>query len=264
MAKCSKCGADIPQESTFCPNCGAAVEGKMSDEEISKLIFPMFGKKYDEAMGAAYTACLRDLENGALHKNLFLRFPAPDLMPKESRYQDEAVRRFIEENEGDPRLKEALSNYKLGLIYENGKRFKEAAKEYEKATSLFPGFASAHLRRGMLHEISSDRKNALKCYLKAGEVNPQFTLAFFDQGLMYKHLKKQDEALNSYRRCVALDPDNAAAHNNMGLIYIDKSDYENAEREFSEILRIFPNHPTGVKNLEIAKKRVGRGGWKLF
>jgi tetratricopeptide (TPR) repeat protein len=240
------------------------VEGKMSDEEISKLIFPMFGKKYDEAVGAAYPACLRDLENGALHKNLLLKFPVPDLMPKESNYHDEAVRRFNEKNKGDPRLKEALSNYKLGLIYENGKRFKEASKEYEKATSLFPGFASAHLRRGMLHEGFGDRKNALKCYLTAGEVDPQFTLAFFDQGLMFKQLGKRDEALESYRRCVALDPDNAAAHNNMGLIYIDKSDYENAEREFSEILRIFPNHPTGVKNLEIAKKRVGRGGWKLF
>jgi len=264
LAKCSKCGAEIPSESAFCPNCGVVVEGKMSDEEISKLIFPMFGKKYDEAMGAAYTACLRDLENGALHKNLLLRFPVPDLMPKESQYQDEAMRRFIEENKNDPRLKEALSNYKLGLIYENGKRFKEAAKEYEKATSLFPSFASAHLRRGMLHEISNDRKNALKCYLKAGEVNPQFTMAFFEQGIMYKHLNKRDEALESYRRCVTLDPDNAAAYNNMGLIYIDKRDFDNAEREFNEVLRIFPNHPTGLRNLEFANKKMGRGIRKFF
>ena len=258
MVKCLKCGNEIPSESAFCPNCGAAVQAKKSDDEISKLIFPMFGKKYDEAMAAAHTACLSDLENCVLHKNLLIKFPVPDLMPKESQYHDEAVRRFIENNKDAPRIGEALSNYKLGLIYENGKRFKEAAKEYEKATSLFPGFASAHLRRGMMHEGFGDRKSALKCYLKAGEVDPQFPLAFFDQGLMYKHLNKRDEALESYRKCAMLDPDHAAAHNNMGLIYSDKKDWGNAEREFTEILRIFPNHPTGLRNLEAAKKKVGR------
>ena len=264
MVKCSKCGVDIPPESAFCPNCGATLERKVSDEEISRLIFPMFGKKYDEALSAASAACLQDLENGTLHRNLLLKFPVPDLMPRESQYHDEAVRRFIGRYGSDARLREALGYYKLGLIYENGKRFKEAPKEYDKAISLFPGFASAHLRRGMLHEGFGDKKSALRCYLTAGEADPQFPLAFFDQGLMYKHLGKREESLESYRRSVTLDPDNAAAHNNLGLIYIDKGDYENAEREFSEILRIFPNHPTGVKNLEIAKKRVGRGGFKLF
>ena len=81
---------------------------------------------------------------------------------------------------------------------------------------------------------------------------------------MYKHLKKRDEALESYRRCVALDPDNAAAHNNMGLIYSDKRDFENAIREFEEILKIFPDHPTGLKNLELAKRNIGRGLRKFF
>jgi len=263
LVRCSKCGADVPSGSAFCPNCGATLERKMSDEEISRLIFPMFGKKYDEALSAASTACLQDLENGVLHRNLLLKFPVPDLMPRESQYHDEAVRRFIEGSGSNPRLSEALGYYKLGLIYENGKRVKEAPREYEKAASLFPGFASAHLRKGMLHEALGDKKNALRCYLAAAEADPKFPLAFFDQGLMYKHLGKKDEALESYRRCVALDPDLAAAHNNMGLIYIDKNDYENAEREFGEILRIFPNHPTGVRNLEMAKKKMGRG-WKLF
>ena len=69
--------------------------------------------------------------------------------------------------------------------------------------------------------------------------------------------------MESYKKSVALDPDNAIAHNNMGLIYIDKRDFESAEREFSEILRIFPNHPTGLKNLEFAKRRIGRR-WRRF
>lgn len=262
--KCEKCGFDASEGATFCPDCGAPLARKMSDEEISELIFRRFGKREDEALEAAHTACVSDLGAGALHSDLLLRYLVPDLMPRESEYHDEAVRRFAEENIGDPRLGEALGHYKLGLIYENGMKFKDAAKQYERAISLFPGFASAHLRRGMVHEISKKRKNALKCYLKAGEVDPKLTLAFFDQGIIYKQLKKRDEALESYMKCVALDPDNAAAHNNMGLIYTDKRDFESAAREFEEILRIFPNHPTGLKNLERARSKIGRGIRKFF
>ena len=264
MVKCLKCGFDVPVGSAFCPNCGAPVARKMSDEEISKLIFRRFGKRYDEALEAAYTACVYDVEAGILHQNLAVKFPVPDLMPQESEYLDEALGRFIEKHEDDPRLKEALSHYKLGLIYERGVKVKDAKKEYDRALAIFPDFASALLRRGMMYDFSKKIKRALKDDLKAGEADPQFPLAFFDQGLCYKRLKKRDEALKSYERCVALDPDNAAAHNNMGLIYIDKRDFTSAKREFSELLRILPNHPTGLKNLEFAKRRIGRGLRKFF
>jgi tetratricopeptide (TPR) repeat protein len=263
MVNCTKCGFDASEGATFCPDCGAPLARKMSDEEISELIFRRFGKKC-EALEAAATACLYDIETGGLHEDLVLIFPVPDLMPQERKYLDEAIKRFVERHEGDARLKETLAHYKLGLIYERGQKFKDAAKEYERATSLFPGFASAHLRRGMVHEVSKKRKNALKCYLKAGEVDPRFTLAFFDQGIIYKQFKKRDEALESYMKCVALDPDNAAAHNNMGLIYTDRRDFESAAREFEEVLRIFPNHPTGLKNLEHVRRGIGRGMRRFF
>ena len=149
--KCDKCGFEAPEGATFCPGCGAPLAAKMSDEEISRLVFRRFGKKEEEALEAARAACLSDLGSGALHRDLLLRFPVPDLMPREREYHDEAIRRFVEANGDDPRLGEALGRYKLGLICENGKKFKEAAKEYEKATSIFPGFASARLRRGMLY-----------------------------------------------------------------------------------------------------------------
>jgi len=264
MVKCVKCGFDVSGEAAFCPNCGTPMARKMSDGEISKLIFRRFGKRYDEALEGTYTACVYDLADGSLHKNLILRFLVPDLMPKESEYQDEAMKRFIEKHKDDPRLKVALSHYKLGLIYENGKKFKDAIEEYDKALSTLPDFASALLRRGMIYDFSKKIKQALRDFLKAVEVDPQFSLAFFDQGLCYKRLNKRDEALESYKRCVALDPDNAAAHNNMGLIYIDKRDFESAEREFNEILKIFPNHPTGLRNLELARRKIGRGLRKFF
>ena len=264
MVKCSKCGFDAPVGSTFCPNCGAPMARKMSDEEISELIFRRFGKKYDEALEAAATACLYDIETGGLHEDLVLRFPVPDLMPQEKKHLDEAIKRFVERHEGDARLKEALTHYKLGLIYERGQKFKDATKEYDTTTSLLPDFASALLRRGMIYDFSKKIKRALRDFEAAGEADPQFPLAFFDQGICYKRLKKQDEALESYKKCIALDPDNAAAHNNMGLIYIDKRDFESAEKAFSELLRIFPNHPTGLRNLELAKSMRGRGLRRFF
>jgi tetratricopeptide (TPR) repeat protein len=271
MVRCLKCGFDVSGAPAFCPSCGAPMARKMTDAEISKLIF---GKKYDEALEEAYTACISSLEDRSLHKNLFLTRKF-DLLPKESDYQDEALKRFIENNKTDPRLKEALSHYKLGLICENEQKFKDATKEYDKALSALPNFASALLRRGMLYEALQPRAGfksglfivkALKDYSQAGEADPQFPLAFFCHGLFRKKIysvgrrsKDLDEALESYKKCVSLDPDCAAAHNNMGLIYVDKKDFEGAEKEFNEVLRIFPGHPTGLKNLELAQGKKGRG-----
>jgi tetratricopeptide (TPR) repeat protein len=264
MVKCTECGFDVPAEAAYCPKCGAAMVTKKSDLEISKLVFRRFGKKYDEALEAAYTACTYDLECGILHQDLVLRFMVPDLMPREAEYQDDAMKRFVQQHEDDARLKEALSHYKLGLIYERGQKFKEAKAEYDKALSVFPDFSCALLRRGYIHDFSKKVKQALADFRMAGEADPQFTLAFFDQGLCYKRLRKPDLALESYQRCAALDADLAAAHNNMGLIYIDRRDFESAEREFSELLRIHPDHPTGVRNLELARKERGRGLRRFF
>ncbi len=264
MKKCQQCGVEIPIESTFCPSCGTPVETKMSDEDISKLIFRRFGKKHDEALKASGKACVYDLENGTLHKDLMLIYPAPDMMPNESIYLDKAIRRFVERHDDDTRLQDTLAHYKLGLICENAGKFKEARKEYDKAISTFPDFASAYLRRYYLHQVSRKWKNALKDVLKAGEVDTQFTMAFFTQGLMYKHLKKRDKALESYKRCLALDPVNAAAHQNMGNIYVDRRDFENAKREYHEVLKILPDHPSALKNLAMAENKIGRGLRKFF
>jgi tetratricopeptide (TPR) repeat protein len=263
LVNCQRCGAEIPTESAFCPSCGAPVE-RISDEDISKLVFRRFGKNYDEALEASYTACIYDLEDGTLHKNLLIYYPSTDMMPNEARYLDEAMRRFIGRHEDDARLKDALAHYKLGLICENGRKFKEAGKEYDRAVSTFPEFAPAYLRRYYLHQISKNWKKALNDLLKAGELDDQFTMAFFGQGLMFKHLKKRDEAFESYKRCLALDPDNAAAHQNMGNIYMDRRDFESAKREYHEVLRLCPDHPSALRNLEMANNKIGRGLRKFF
>jgi tetratricopeptide (TPR) repeat protein len=263
LVDCQRCGAEIPVESAFCPSCGAAV-GRMSDEDISSLVFKRFGKKYDEALEASYVACMYQLEAGTLHKDLLAHYPSTDMMPKESVYLDEAMGRFVGKYEGATKLKDALAHYKLGLICENARKLKEAKKEYDKAISMFPDFAPAYLRRYYMHQVSKKWKDALKDMVKAGEADDQFTMAFFAQGLMYKHLKKRDKALDSYERCLALDPDNAAAHQNIGNIYMDRRDFENAKREYHEVLRLYPDHPSALKNLEMAEMKIGRGLRKFF
>ncbi len=261
MVKCFKCEFEIPKSATFCPKCGTAVASRISDEDISKLIFRRFGKKYDEALEAAHTAILYGLDEGSLHKDLILKFQLTDLWPTEAESQDESLRRIVEKHKGDSRFKDAISHYKLGLIYENGRKFGDAVNEYNKSIEMMPDFAPALYRRGCTqYAVFKKSKQGLNDLRQAGEADPLFSAAFFQKGILLKMLNKRDEALESYKRCVSLDPDNAAAHNNMGLIYTDKRDYENAEREFEEILRIFPDHPTGLKNLEMAKKRIGRGG----
>ena len=131
--KCANCGYKAQIEATFCPSCGAPLTVKMSDEEISKLVLRLFGKKEDEALEAARVACLSDISTGILHRDLLLRSPVPDLLPKEQDYQNCALKRFIDKFRDDSQLGEALGHYKLGLIYEKKRKVKEAAKEYDHA-----------------------------------------------------------------------------------------------------------------------------------
>ena len=151
-SKCSKCGFEASMgKVSFCPNCGEPLPTVKSDAEISKLVFTTFGKKYPQALEEAYAACKVNIANKTLHTKLFLMRRA-DLLSKESQYQDEAVNRFIEKNKNEPKLKDALAHYKLALIYENAQKLIDATKEYSKALSAIPSFASAQLRRGMTWE----------------------------------------------------------------------------------------------------------------
>lgn len=233
--------------------------------EVSKLLKK---KRYDEALQKASTVVLDDIRHGRLHEDLVIQWRVParakELMPKEVAYQDEAIQRFMNRNRGDESLDKALAHYKLGLLYENMssgwlkmnvRQLEEAIREYDKALSLFPDFACALFRKGGIYSAQKRFEEALKNYLEAGKADPKFCEAFFFQGITYKILGDLDRAMESYKKAVALDENNAAAHNNMGLICYYKKEYELAEREFEEVLRIFPNNPMGKKNLLAARSR---------
>lgn len=273
--KCLQCGFTTSGKASFCPSCGAPLPKPKSDQEISFLL--KTPSNYPSILDMAYNACIADIENGDLHKNLFL-YHKEDLLSKEIEYQDKEIKRFIERNQSNPNLKEALSHYKLGLIYESNLMYENNLKnllhknnhidpamtEFSTALSLIPDFASAHLRRGMLYDalsgISHDSvhlQNAINHYLWAEYHSNQWPLAYYSCGLALER-KNPNESLTHYLKCVALDPDCAAAHNNLGLIYADKKEFELAQKEFTEVLRIFPNHPVGLRNLERARKKKGR------
>jgi Flp pilus assembly protein TadD len=61
-----------------------------------------------------------------------------------------------------------------------------------------------------------------------------------------------------------LDPNNAAAHQNIGNIYMDRRDFENAKREYQEVLKLYPDHPSALNNLKMAENKIGRGLRKFF
>ena len=111
--KCAKCGYELSNlTAAFCPSCGESLPQIISDEQIWQLATT--NGRYREALNASYSACMCDIQNKSLHKNLFL-MRRVDLLFKEREYQDDAVKRFVEKNKDNSNLKEALSHYKLAL-----------------------------------------------------------------------------------------------------------------------------------------------------
>jgi tetratricopeptide (TPR) repeat protein len=54
-----------------------------------------------------------------------------------------------------------------------------------------------------------------------------------------------------------LDPNNVRAYNERGRAYFNKDDYDRAIADYTQALKINPNHAAAKKNLELAQK-LGR------
>jgi len=258
LRACVKCGQPVAATAVFCPGCGSqlpkVVQGDLED---------LLGKKmWPEAWETAVVLMSDDQEVGKLHHPMPLAFYM-ELLPKERKQYDEALRRFLEkESSRTQELNQALAYYKLGMAYERYemKGFKKALEAYKRATTLLPGFALAHHRRGLVfRHMKKHEKQAAESFTMAGGADPQFSLAFFGQGIVNESRGKIDEAQAALQKALAVDPLNAAAHNALGLVYAKKKQYDAARREFEKVLELFPNNPTARNNMELAMLGKGRG-----
>jgi tetratricopeptide (TPR) repeat protein len=90
----------------------------------------------------------------------------------------------------------------------------EAREAYERALSLDPELAEAHVNLGRLLNERGDAAAAEVHYRRALAAHPQDGTAAFNLGVALEDLGREREALEAYERALTVDPLDADAHFN--------------------------------------------------
>ncbi len=127
---------------------------------------------------------------------------------------------------------------------------KEKSKElYEKAISLRPKYAEAHLGLARVLMEQSDVQGALVAIKNARRARPNYAEASAVEGRIYKLNEEEAKALASYKRAIAegkgFQPE---AYTGLALFYKEKAeaagaegDFENEQTHYAQSVKFFPS-----------------------
>jgi len=183
---------------------------------------------------------------------------------RENKADNEIAIRLLEQAvSSDPKFARAYAElaraYTVRSFYfaPDDKQWEEKAfVAFEKALSLDPDLAEAHLARGFLLWTSSNRfphEQAIQAYRRALAVNPNLDEAHHQLGVIYLHIGLLEKAMDEVQKALATNPTNTLARYRVGVVLHHQAQYEQA----LAILQTIPK--------EFNPALVGRQtAWTLF
>ncbi len=129
----------------------------------------------------------------------------------------------------------ALTWYYLGRAEQRAERFNDAAKSFQKAMDIRPGFTQAGLALGYLYEERQMNSQAVRVYLDLYEQSQDLSAAnrlatIFLREEKYKEAVRYLEAIEAY------DPEDMNVRVKLGLVQMELKNYEKAVATFKTIL----------------------------
>lgn len=140
-----------------------------------------------------------------------------------------------------------------------------AAEIFQRAISLDPDFADAHLRLAMSLEVLGKKDEAEEEYKKAAEAYQKFVRrnqkdakAHFNMGLAYNRLGKPEEAVKAFRQAVKLEPENSDSLYELGIAYGKARLYQESYNALQKANELDPDNYRAQEALEQAKINLQR------
>jgi len=112
------------------------------------------------------------------------------------------LRDLVESHPEDPTLR-----FLLAGLYQSGRFYDEAFREYRRALDVDPGMYQAYINIGNLYHRTGQYNEAIANYLRALELRPDSVLAYYDMYLAQSESFQFREATASLERARAADPD---------------------------------------------------------
>ncbi len=87
--------------------------------------------------------------------------------------------------------------------------------------------------------------------------NPQDLEARLQRGILYARLAQNIPAIADYTEVIRLAPNHAIAYNNRAAAKLNMKDYQGAYLDYSQVLRILPEQAITYNNRAIARHQMG-------
>jgi tetratricopeptide (TPR) repeat protein len=141
-----------------------------------------------------------------------------------------------------------------------------------------PSFAA--LNRGNASKNKSNWDQSIAEYTEALRINPNNAAVYNNRGTVYVNKGDYDWAIADFNQAIRLDPNYAVAYDNRGVAYMRKGnndmeftegadykrglmEYDQAIADFTQAIRLNPNHVNAYKNRGYAYGNRGANDMKL-
>jgi|GEM_PF-3007208 len=151
-----------------------------------------------------------------------------------------------------------LVNYTDARIFNNNgvdfvsqHKYEEAAKEFQKALEIDPGFHAARYNLALAHYNMGKVDEAISEFVHLTNSSYYFVNAHYNLGTIYLREGMLDEAMERLKIVIELEPNHAEAHFNLGYIYFKKDLLDKAIEEYKKGLEFKPQTLKGHLSLAL-------------
>jgi cytochrome c-type biogenesis protein CcmH/NrfG len=216
--KCHKCGADIPQDAKFCPECGAKTDSK--EKKINRPA-PQKPAGLFKGYNVIYLVALASLIVVGIYGYRFIMpaarvnphtegqpAAAPQAPPPMDPAQFNALKAAVDANPAGVGENIELANY----LFDH-QRFGDAIKYYEKSLESNPNNADVLVDAGVCDFNLQNFTGAKQYFENALKVNDKHPNALYNLGVVSAQLGDMSGMLDAWNKLIAVAPQSEVAQN---------------------------------------------------
>jgi tetratricopeptide (TPR) repeat protein len=143
------------------------------------------------------------------------------------------------------------------VLYGQG-RVEEAVAFYREAVRLNPNSQEDRISLGIALDRSGKAADSIEQLAEAIKINPRSADAHYNLGRIYADLGRLSEAAAQFVETIGLQPDNAGAHYNLGTALAGQGKMNEAVASFERAVQLKPDYASAHNNLGSALANLGR------
>lgn len=133
-------------------------------------------------------------------------------------------------------------HFKLGMLYLNSKKYKEAVNENNIVLQLDSNYNLAYFQRACANTMLGYYREAMIDLYKTIQTRPNYPNGYITLSACYINLNKLDSAMEMLNKAIEINPNMSDAYHNRGIVYYRMKKYEEALEDFNKVIELEPNN----------------------